>query len=80
MRYYREQEVACLAKREGNSKRGYLYVNPLQGKHMPTRGAKLSVLIKDLKSLTDSCCGEDNCLCGNSYGIRFRCGCRAWVQ
>ena len=62
MRYYREQEVACLAKREGNSKRGYLYVNPLQGKHMPTRGAKLSVLIKDLKSLTDSCCGEDNTL------------------
>ncbi len=32
---YTEQNLAAVAKRENNQKRGYLVVNPLQGKHLP---------------------------------------------
>lgn len=34
---YTEQMLAAVAKRENNTKRGYLVVNPLQGKHVPVR-------------------------------------------
>lgn len=34
---YDINELVSLAKRENNMKRPYLYVNPLQGKHIPTK-------------------------------------------
>ena len=34
--HYSIHDLVRLAKRENNSKRTYLYVNPLQGKHIPT--------------------------------------------
>ena len=30
------EDLVCIAKRENNSKRPYLYVNPIHGKHVPT--------------------------------------------
>ena len=33
---YPVDRLVCLAKRDNNPKRPYLYVNPLQGKHIPT--------------------------------------------
>lgn len=41
------EDLVCIAKRENNSKRPYLYVNPIQGKHVPTD----PVMFKEL-------CGE----------------------
>ncbi len=35
---YKEKELAKIAKRENNTKRQYLVVNPFQGKHIPTGG------------------------------------------
>lgn len=37
MKIFRSNEVLRLAKRFNNSKRNYLLVNPLQGKHLPTK-------------------------------------------
>ena len=34
---YSQKDLIRLAKRDSNNKRPYLYVNPLQGKHMPVR-------------------------------------------
>ena len=35
MREYKEEEVLQIAKRQGNKKRKYLLVDPLQAKHIP---------------------------------------------
>ena len=32
---YKENDLITIAKRENNSKRSFLLVNPLQGKHIP---------------------------------------------
>lgn len=37
---YKEKDLAKIAKRENNTKRQYLVMNPLQGKHIPTSGLK----------------------------------------
>lgn len=42
------EELVKLAKREGNSKRPYLYVNPLQGKHIPVNPRKTKEMCKAL--------------------------------
>lgn len=44
---YTEKELVRIAKRENNSKRSYLVVNPLQGKHVPASpGAALALFEK----------------------------------
>lgn len=40
MNMFREEELIRVAKRENNNRRSYLYVNPLQGKHLPVSPSK----------------------------------------
>lgn len=44
------EELVNLAKRENNTKRSYLYVNPLQGKHIPVNPSKTKEMCKALAS------------------------------
>ena len=37
---YVESDLVRIAKRENNTKRGYLVVNPLQGKHISVKPSK----------------------------------------
>ena len=37
---YVESDLVRIAKRENNTKRNYLVVNPLQGKHIPVQPSK----------------------------------------
>ena len=48
---YTETELIALAKRKNNPKRGFLIVNPLQGKHIPVSPEKPLKLFKKLASL-----------------------------
>lgn len=45
---YDMKELVSLAKRENNSKRMYLYVNPIQGKHIPTDPKKMIKMCTNL--------------------------------
>lgn len=48
---YTERELAAVAKRENNSRRKYLVVNPLQGKHVPVsprRALQMFACLADL--------------------------------
>ena len=45
---YVENDLVRIAKRENNTKRGYLVVNPLQGKHIPVSPSKALQLFQDL--------------------------------
>lgn len=45
---YTEKDLVRIAKRENNNKRGYLVVDPLQGKHVPAIPAEAINLFKDL--------------------------------
>lgn len=45
---YNESELVAIAKRENNTKRSYLVVNPLQGKHMPISPSKALELFGEL--------------------------------
>ena len=45
---YNKNELYKIAKRENNTKRPYLLVNPLQGKHMPVSPAKSFEVFKEL--------------------------------
>ena len=38
MKSYTQQDMVRIAKRENNTKRSYLVVNRLQGKHIPVKG------------------------------------------
>lgn len=42
------EQLVNLAKRENNTKRSYLYVNPLQGKHIPVNPSKTKEMCKAL--------------------------------
>ncbi len=48
---YTEQELAAVAKRENNKKRGYLVVNRLQGKHVPVSPGKALRMFGSLAEL-----------------------------
>ncbi|MDE6024290.1 MAG: phosphoribosyltransferase family protein [Lachnospiraceae bacterium] len=48
MREYSIEDLVCVAKRENNSKRAYLYVNPIQGKHIPVSPNKPLELYKTM--------------------------------
>lgn len=44
-------QLVRLAKRENNQKRSYLYVNPMQGKHIPIEPNKMKDMCKELARL-----------------------------
>ena len=46
-------QLVCLAKRENNSRRPYLYVNPFQGKHMPTHPTDVIEMCRGMADLID---------------------------
>ena len=46
MKEYTIDELVTVAKRENNLKRPYLYVNPIQGKHIPVTPHKVLNLFK----------------------------------
>lgn len=48
---YTQEQLVRVAKRENNKKRGYLVVNPLQGKHVPVAPSLAMNMIKDLGRL-----------------------------
>ena len=45
---YNQNDLVKIAKRENNTKRNYLVVNPLQGKHIPVQPSKALHLFTDL--------------------------------
>lgn len=45
---YSQKTLVRIAKRENNTKRNYLVVNPLQGKHVPVSPSKALALFSDL--------------------------------
>ena len=45
---YKESDLVRIAKRENNPKRGYLVVNPLQGKHIPVSPSRALELFSAL--------------------------------
>lgn len=45
---YSEHELVCIAKRDNNSKRSYLVVNRLQGKHIPVEASKAFLMFNEL--------------------------------
>lgn len=45
---YEEKDLIAVARRENNTKRGYLLVNPLQGKHFPVSPTQSLALFKQL--------------------------------
>lgn len=45
---YQQKDLVRIAKRENNTKRGYLVVDPLQGKHVPVEPSKALNLFKSL--------------------------------
>ena len=47
---YQERDLVKIAKRENNSKRNYLVVDPLQGKHVPVTPSAALNLFKNLAS------------------------------
>lgn len=62
---YTEKELVRIAKRENNSKRSFLVVNPLQGKHVPVSPGAASALFGQLaKIVGDAYPGERLLLVG----------------
>lgn len=53
MREYSLQDLVRVAKRENNTKRPYLYVNPLQGKHIPVRPLDAMDLFGRMKEIME---------------------------
>ncbi len=45
---YTQKDIVRIAKRENNLKRGYLVVNPQQGKHVPVKPSKAIALFRTL--------------------------------
>lgn len=45
---YSDNDIIAIAKRDNNTKRSFLLVNPLQGKHIPVSPAKTFALVKEL--------------------------------
>ena len=45
---YQQKDLVRIAKRENNTKRSYLVVDPLQGKHVPVEPSKALNLFKSL--------------------------------
>lgn len=62
---YSIEELVRIAKRENNKKRGYLVVNPIQGKHIPVSPSKAIKLFDDLaKEISNECNAEKTIVIG----------------
>lgn len=62
---YQEKELVAIAKRENNTKRNYLVVNRLQGKHIPVNPDKALTMFDELaKIVKESYIGERLLLVG----------------
>lgn len=55
-------DLVCVAKRENNAKRSYLYVNPFQGKHIPAPPGKVLSLFGQLQELLEQHWGDERLL------------------
>ena len=65
MRTYKEEELVRVAKRDNNTRRPYLLVNPLQGKHIPVSPARSMELFEALSGVLSAACkGEKLLLIG----------------
>ena len=53
MERFELDDLVRVAKRENNPKRGYLYVNPLQGKHMPSSPSRTLALFSRMADLLE---------------------------
>lgn len=51
---YKVDDLVKIAKREKNKKRSYLFVNPLQGKHIPADPSRVDKLCANLSNIIDS--------------------------
>ena len=64
---YKEKQLVGIAKRENNTKRKYLVVNRLQGKHIPVSAKEafrmFSELAAQVRGTSASCR-----VCGDGYG------------
>lgn len=62
---YDEKDLVRIAKRENNTKRGYLVVDPLQGKHVPVRPSEALRLFRELaEKVRETFAGERLLLVG----------------
>lgn len=59
MTQYRADDLIRLAKRENNSRRDYLYVNPLQGKHMPSNPVQTMEMCRSLAEKIEDAYPDD---------------------
>lgn len=60
-----EDDMVCIAKRENNTKRKYLVVNRLQGKHIPVSGSRAFIIFDELaKKVLSAYSGERLLLVG----------------
>ncbi len=59
---YLLEELVRVAARENNTKRSYLYVNPLQGKHIPVSPESCLVLFSELSVMLEKRYGEERLL------------------
>ncbi|MBR2215727.1 MAG: phosphoribosyltransferase domain-containing protein [Selenomonadaceae bacterium] len=55
---YTRNDLLCVAKRFNNQKRGYLLVNPLQGKHLPVNPGVALNMMRELGRKLAAVCGE----------------------
>ncbi len=62
MNVYLEKELVRIAKRENNSRRNYLVVNPLQGKHIPVRPGEALKLFSSLADILSGHYGDEKLL------------------
>lgn len=61
---YCENDLVKIAKRENNSKRGYLVVDPLQGKHIPVSPTRSLKLFDELGDVLKAAYDEEMLLIG----------------
>lgn len=59
---YTEQELAAIAGRENNTKRNYLVVNRLQGKHIPVSPGKMLDMCEELAKLVKNAYPDERLL------------------
>lgn len=61
-RMYRERDLVQIAKRQNNTRRSYLVVNRLQGKHIPVRPSQALELFDGLAQIVQEKYGDEDLL------------------
>ena len=59
---YRERDLVQIAKRQNNTRRSYLVVNRLQGKHIPVRPSQALELFGGLAQIVQEKYGDEDLL------------------